>query len=93
VEGRGGLRLRPLSAAGEDDDVGRVCVIGGDDGGGGPGEFVGAVTVPVWRVCCGWVGGSGVVVAAPQPEVQSTVGLSGRVVGLHELGPCHGGAG
>jgi hypothetical protein len=28
---------------------GVVCAIGGDDGEGGPGKFVGAVTVPVRR--------------------------------------------
>jgi hypothetical protein len=32
---------------------GVVCAIGGDDVEGGPGEFVGAVTVPMGRACCG----------------------------------------
>jgi hypothetical protein len=64
-----------------------VRAIGGDDVEGGRGEVVGAATVPMRRACCGEVRGSGVTVTAPPPTLQSTVELSGRVVGQHELAP------
>ena len=69
-----------------------VCAIGDDDGEGGPGEFVGAVTVPVRRACCGEVEGGGVTVTAPQPRraVHSgTVRAGSRAT---RVGPCHGDA-